>query len=165
MFEFLSSISIGLTAVILFIGLIGTIIPIFPGVLMIWITVFGYGYLTNFETLSTGGLIWISLITLITGTADLWIPYLGAKTGGASKEGLLYGAGGAILGTFLLPLLGTIIGYVAGIFYGEYRKHGDWEAAKKAGIGGVAGWGIATAVQFIGGILICLSFFWQVFTN
>ncbi|KAA3657097.1 MAG: DUF456 domain-containing protein [Chloroflexi bacterium] len=159
MIELLQSIAFALTVVFLFIGIIGTIVPLIPGVFIIWLAVIGYGLLTGFDTLSGGRIIWITLIALITGTADYWMSYLGAKKGGASKEALLYGAGGAILGTFILPLLGTIIGYAAGLLYGEYKKHGDWETAKKAGMGGIAGWGIATAIQFVGGLLMCMIFF------
>ena len=164
MIEFLQSAAFGLTAVFLFIGIVGTIVPLIPGVLIIWLAILGHGILTGFNAISTGSLIWISLIALVTGTSDYWMSYLGAKKGGASKEALLYGAGGAILGTFLLPLLGTIVGYAAGLLYGEYRKHGDWETAKKAGMGGIAGWGIATAIQFVGGVLMCIFFFVNYFT-
>ncbi len=165
MIELLQSVAFGLAVVFLFIGIIGTIVPLIPGVFIIWLTVLGYGLLTEFNSLSTGSIIWITLIALFTGTSDYWMSYIGAKKGGASKEALLYGAGGAILGTFLLPLLGTIIGYAAGIFYGEYKKHGDWETAKKAGLGGIAGWGIATAIQFVGGLLMCILFFVGYFTS
>ena len=165
MFEFLQSFAFGITIVFLTIGIIGTIVPLIPGVFIIWLAIFGHAILTGFEFISTGSLLWISLIALVTGTSDIWMSYLGAKKGGASKEALLYGTGGAILGTFLLPLLGTIVGYAAGLLYGEYKKHGDWETAKKAGLGGIAGWGIATAVQFIGGILMSSIFFVSYFTT
>ncbi|MCP5101085.1 MAG: DUF456 domain-containing protein [Chloroflexi bacterium] len=163
MIELLRSMSFGLTVVALLLGLAGTIVPLIPGVLIMWLTVFGHALLTEFEHISAGALFWITLIALVTGTADYWMSFLGAKKMGASKEALLYGAGGAIIGTFLFPLVGTIVGYAAGLLYGEYRKHGDWEIAKKSGLGGIAGWGIATAVQFVGGMLIGIIFFVQYF--
>ena len=163
MIELLRSLSFGLTVIFLIIGLIGTIVPLIPGVLIMWLTVFGYALLTGFETISFGSLFWITLIAIVTGTADYWMSFLGAKKMGASKEALLYGAGGAIVGTFLFPLVGTIIGYAAGLLYGEYRKYGDWEIAKKSGLGGIAGWGIATVIQFFGGLLIGIIFFVQYF--
>ncbi|MCA9922229.1 MAG: DUF456 domain-containing protein [Anaerolineales bacterium] len=165
MLELLQSFAFGLTVIFLIIGIIGTIVPLIPGIFIIWLAVLAHGLLTGFSFISTGSFLWISLIALVTGTSDIWMSYLGAKKGGASKEALLYGTGGAILGTFLLPLLGTIVGYAAGLLYGEYKKHGDWETAKKAGMGGIAGWGIATAVQFVGGILMNIIFFANYFTT
>lgn len=162
MIEFLRTIALSLSVIFALIGLVGTIIPLLPGVLLVWLAVFGYWALTGFEALSDGSFVVISLIALVTGTADYWMAYLGAKTGGASREGLLWGIAGAVVGTILLPLLGTVIGYAAGVLYGEYQKWGDWDAAKKASIGGLAGWGIATAVQFIGGLFMLTIFFWQI---
>jgi uncharacterized protein YqgC (DUF456 family) len=91
---------------------------------------------------------------------------VGAKVSGSSRRALVFGALGALAGTFLLPipLLGTIIGYAGGILLGEYHKHRDWDRAFRAGVGGVAGWGIATVLQLGGGLLILLIFVWQVLT-
>ena len=75
---------------------------------------------------------------------------------------MLIGMVGALVGSFILPIIGTIAGYIGGLLLGEYWQHGDWEIAKKAGIGGLAGWGIATIIQFIGGIFIFVIFLWQV---
>ena len=98
----------------------------------------------------------------MTGTSDLWLTLFGAKKGGASVKSMLIGTMGAIAGSFVFPLVGTIAGYIAGLLLGEYWQHGDWELAKKAGLGGLAGWGIATIIQFIGGIFIFVIFLWQV---
>ena len=86
------------------------------------------------------------------------MPLLGAKTVGASLRAMVYGTIGAIIGTFIAPLLGTLIGYAGGILLGEYQVRGDWQEALKASLGGLAGWGLATAVQLGGGILILIIF-------
>lgn len=154
MLEFLQSIALGVTIIFIIIGLIGAIVPLLPGIFLVWLAIVGYWAITGFNALSTGSVAVITLIALAAGSADLWLTWVGSKKGGAGKEAVLYGIGGAILGTFLLPLLGTIIGYIAGLLYGEYRKHGDWDLALKAGMGGLAGWGVATAVQFISSLII-----------
>jgi uncharacterized protein YqgC (DUF456 family) len=59
-------------------------------------------------------------------------------------------------------LFGGIIGYALGILIGQYQKHRDWNLALKASFGGIVGWGIATIVQFAGGILMIVIFIWQV---
>ena len=74
------------------------------------------------------------------------------------KRLAVYGTIGAIIGTFIAPLLGTLIGYAGGILLGEYQVRGDWQEALKASLGGLAGWGLATAVQLGGGILILIIF-------
>lgn len=156
------ALSVGVVVVILLFGLVGTLIPIIPGVLLMWLTVFIYAWADGFTAVSTASFVIITLIALFTGTADIWLTLVGAKKGGASLKSMLIGTLGAIVGSFILPILGTIAGYIAGVLLGEYWQHGDWEIAKKAGLGGLAGWGIATVIQFIGGIFILIIFLWQV---
>ena len=116
----------------------------------------------GFTAVSTTAIIIISFIALITGTSDIWLTLFGAKKGGASVKSMLIGTAGAIVGSFVFPLVGTIAGYIAGLLLGEYWQHGDWEIAKKVGFGGLAGWGIATVIQFIGGVFIFAIFVAQV---
>ena len=164
MTQLFEAVSVGFVVVILLLSLVGTLIPIIPGVLLMWVTVFLYALVDGFTAVSTASFIVISFIALVTGTSDLWLSLFGAKKGGASVKSMLIGTVGAIAGSFLFPLVGTIAGYVAGLLLGEYWQHGDWEIAKKAGLGGLAGWGVATIIQFIGGIFIFIIFLWQVFT-
>jgi len=156
------ALSVGLVIFLLLLSLIGTLIPIIPGVLLMWLIVFIYAWVDGFTAVSIASIIVISLIALITGTSDIWLTLFGAKKGGASVKSMLIGTVGAIVGSFLFPIVGTIAGYIAGLLLGEYWQHGDWEIAKKAGFGGLAGWGIATVIQFIGGLFIFVIFLWQV---
>ena len=163
MTQLFEALSVGFVVVILLLSLVGTLIPIIPGVLLMWVTVFLYALVDGFTAVSMPAFLLISLIALVTGTSDLWLTLFGAKKGGASVKSMLIGTLGAIAGSFVFPLVGTIAGYVAGLLLGEYWQHGDWEIAKKAGLGGLAGWGVATIIQFIGGIFIFVIFLWQVF--
>ena len=155
-------VSVGFVIFLLLLSLIGTIIPIIPGVLLMWVIVFIYAWVDGFTAVSTASFIIISLIALITGTSDIWLTLFGAKKGGASIKSMLIGTVGAVVGSFIFPIIGTIAGYIAGLLLGEYWQHGDWEIAKKAGIGGLTGWGVATIIQFIGGLFIFVIFLWQV---
>ena len=162
MAQLFEAVSVGFVIFLLLLSLIGTIIPINPGVLLMWVIVFIYAWVDGFTAVSTASFIIISLIALITGTSDIWLTLFGAKKGGASVKSMLIGTVGAVVGSFIFPIIGTIAGYIAGLLLGEYWQHGDWEIAKKAGIGGLTGWGVATIIQFIGGLFIFVIFLWQV---
>ena len=123
-----------------------------------WVAVLIYVLVNGMASLGWLVFIIITLIALATGTADLWMPLLGAKSVGASGRGLVYGMIGAVIGTFIAPLIGTLIGYAGGILLGQYQKSRDWQEALKASLGGLAGWGLATAVQLGGGLLILAIF-------
>ena len=121
--QLFEAVSVGVVIFLLLLSLIGTLIPIIPGVLLMWVIVFVYALVDGFTAVSATAVIVISLIALITGTSDIWLTLVGAKKGGASIKSLLIGTAGAIVGSFLFPVVGTIIGYIAGLFLGEYSSY------------------------------------------
>jgi uncharacterized protein len=162
------SLLFGLAVGFIVLGLIGVVVPILPGILLIWLTILVYAFLTGFQAITPFSFFILSLIALVTGTADIWMSLLGAKTGGASRRSVLYGILGSLVGfvagsIFIIGgLVGAVAGYALGILLGEYQKRRDWNLALKASLGGLAGWGLATMLQLGGGILILLIFVWRV---
>jgi uncharacterized protein len=162
------SLLFGLAVGFIVLGLIGVIVPILPGILLIWLAVLVYAVLTGFQAITPFTFFILSLIALVTGTSDIWMSLLGAKKGGASRRSVLYGVLGSFIGfiagsIFIIGgLFGAVAGYILGILLGEYQKHRDWNLALKAGVGGLAGWGLATMLQLGGGLLMLLIFVWRV---
>ena len=152
------------------VGLAGIVVPILPGTLLIWLSVLIYAIIDGFEAIGWTSFAVITIIALVTGTADIWLPMLGAKSAGAAKRALIFGFAGGVVGFFLLGafipilgnLLGGVLGYATGVLLGQYHKYRDWNLALRAGLGTLAGWGIGTAIQLGGGLLIVLIFIWQV---
>lgn len=159
------SLTFGAAVFLMIVGLVGILIPIVPGMILIWLTVLFYAVVersNGFAAIDPLSFIVLTLIAVVGGLADLWLPLLGARVTGSSRRSVLFGFLGGIIGTFFFPLLGTIAGYAAGVLLGEYHKRRDWDQALRAGFKGLAGWGIATAVQLGGGLIILLIFIWQV---
>ncbi len=152
------SLSFGLAVAFMAVGVVGILIPLVPGMLLTWLAALLYVIINGFDTLSIFGFIIITIIAAVTGSSDLWMPLLGAKKTGASGRSLVFGTIGGIAGTFVFPVVGTVIGYAGAILVSEYLTHRDWQIALKAALGGAAGWGLATAVQLGGAILIILIF-------
>ncbi len=153
--------SLGTVVVVLafIVGLIGALLPIIPGVIIIWFaSLFYAAVLVGFGVFSPWVFVLITLIAMVAGTSDIWLAALGAKTTGASWRTLLVGLLGAVAGTFLLPIpiFGTIIGYAAGIILAEYMRFKEWRPAIRVALGGVVGWGISSVVELVGGLAIIL---------
>ena len=147
------------------IGLLGAVVPIIPGNLIVWAAVLFYAWpVDGFATFSPWMFALITLISILGGTADLWLPLLGARSTGASWKTLAVGLLGAVLGTFLLPfpIFGTVLGYGAGILLAEYLRWRAWRPALKATFGGVIGWGLSAAVELVSSVITILLFFTQV---
>jgi uncharacterized protein len=154
-------IGIGILLFFMAIGFVGAFIPLLPGVLLVWLAALVYATVTNFAVIGPGLFTSISLIALISGTANIWLSLLGAKAGGAAPSSLIYGFGGAVLGFFFFNLPGAVLGYAAGILVSEYRAHRQWRLALRAGLAGVAGWGISSVVEAGGALVIITIFIWK----
>jgi uncharacterized protein YqgC (DUF456 family) len=158
----LGALGFGLAVAFIFVGIIGVIVPILPGMFLVWLTVLVYAWRTGFEIIGWPTLVIITIIALVAGTSQIWLPLVGAQKQGAAKRALFLGIVGAIIGTFIMPLVGTVIGYALGVFLGEYVKVRDLNLAFRASLGGIAGWGISTVVEISSALLILLIFVVQV---
>lgn len=155
---FLQSILFGLTIVGILIGLIGIWVPILPGSLLIFLSVFGYAYMTQWQDPQLWVTILLLLTVIVTGTSEFWLPYFGAAKASGSKRASIYGIIGGVVGIFFGFIFGSILGYALGVLLGTYQKHRDLNKALRASLVGVAGQGTAMLVQFSGGVVVLYFF-------
>ncbi len=153
----------------MFVGVIGVILPVVPGVGFIWIAVLIYAIAERFAAIDAITFTILTVLGVIGFTADLWMTQVGAKAGGASPLSLLVGfllgvvgalAGAIFLGVGAIP--GAIVGAIAGVIIAEYHRREDWNEALKAGGGWAAGCLLSGGVQFLIAILMIFIFVWQV---
>jgi hypothetical protein len=157
-------ITFWLTLVVMLLGLVLLIVPIFPGITVIWAAALIYGFITGFDTL---GIIVLVLITLgmIAGiSADNVLMGAGARRGGASWLTIIVALIAGIAGTILLPPIGGLIAIPIAIFLLELLRVREWRGAWKATRGLALGWGLSFLVRFgIGLIMIAIWLGWAIY--
>lgn len=153
----------------MFVGIIGVILPVVPGVGFIWIVVLVYAIAEKFAAIDLITFTVLTIMGVIGFTADLWMTQVGAKAGGASPlsllVGFLLGVIGALIGAVFVgvgAIPGAIVGAIAGVIIAEYHRREDWNEAFKAGGGWAAGCLLSGGVQLFIAILMILIFIWQV---
>ncbi len=140
------------TLVIMFFGLLGAVIPFVPGPPLVWVGALYYAWRTDWTEVGWLILTLLLVLAIVGGTADLWMGYLGARTGGASGLATLASLVGGIIGLLVFSLPGAIIGSLGGIVLVEYPRHGDWRRMLRASGGYVVGWLLSSVVE----VIICL---------
>ncbi len=151
----------GLTIFIMLVGLFGLIVPIFPGVVIIWLAALGYGIVTGFGTLGGWMFALITLLMLAGVTVDNLMMGAGARQGGASWTTIGIGLVAGVLGTLFFPPIGGLVAAPLAILILEYRRVGDWNKALAALRGLAVGWGLAFVIRFgIGVVMILLWLVW-----
>ena len=124
-----------LAAVLMVITLIASLVPVLPGPFLLWAISIAYGILTGFQHLTVAAAVAITVLMLIGTLKDFWMPLLGMKTQGASCSTVFGMIVGGLIGTFAIPVpvIGTLIGAVAGAALLELLHLGDTQKALQAG--------------------------------
>lgn len=155
------ALSFWLTLLVMLVGLVLLIIPIFPGITVIWLAALLYGIITGFDTL---GIVIFVLITLgmIAGiSADNFLMGAGARRGGASWLTIGVALIAGIAGTVLFPPIGGLIAIPVSIFLLELVRNREWRGAWRATRGVALGWGLSFLVRFgIGLVMISAWLVW-----
>lgn len=150
-----------LLALVMLVGLLGTVVPIFPGVVIIWLATLVYGLVIGFGTL--GGWLFAGLtVLMIIGTLiDNIMMATGAKRGGASWWAIAAGILAGLVGTWLLPPIGGLVAAPLTLLLIEFLNKRDWQAAYQSTRGLLLGCGWSFIIRFgIGLIMIGLWGLW-----
>ena len=107
-----------LAIIVSLVGVLGTILPVLPGMLLCAISMVTVFFMCP-GTISLWGLLTMLLIFAAVSLLDYFAPILLTKWTGGSKKAVWGVSGGVIAGLFFLPW-GLFIGPLAGAFLGEY---------------------------------------------
>ncbi len=124
-----------ITIILFAVGLIGTVLPVFPGTTIILAGAIIHRIMLGPEkSIGWSSIVVLVLLTLITYALDFLSGYFGAKYFGATKWGMFGAVLGALIGIFF-GIVGLFVGPVIGAIAGEFI------AGKKMIDAGRAGWG------------------------
>jgi len=144
-------------------GIIGSFTPIIPGPLSSWIGILIIHF-TSYIPFSNKLLITTFLIAFIVFLLDIFIPIIGLKKLGGSKNGLIGATIGLILGLFIGGPFGLILGAFLGALSGEFMDKTNFKMALKPALGTFIGLAIGTALKFIISTVFLGIYFYKVYT-
>lgn len=115
-----------IVALLLLVGIFGIVVPILPGTLLIGSTLLVWAILT-------GGAAWgwfaAIVVVLLVGTVVQYaVPGKRLKAAGIPTRTLLLGGVLGVVGFFVVPVVGLVIGFVLGVYLAETARVGREEA-------------------------------------
>lgn len=151
-----------IASVVILIGLIGIIVPILPGTILIGAAIVGWAAFTGGEGAWVAAGIAVTLLA-IGAIVKFAVPHRRLREVGVPTSTVVIGGVLGIVGFFIIPFIGLILGFVGGVWLAEALRLGSGNAwpSTRAAIGAVglsilielAAGLLATAV-FIGGVLM-----------
>jgi uncharacterized protein YqgC (DUF456 family) len=143
---------------IMVVGLIGCVLPVVPGLPIVWLGALYYAWQTGFSQVGILTLALLFVLMLVGATANIWMGSLGARSGGASPWSSLLGLLLGMVGLLVFNLPGMIIGSLLGVAVPELLRHRDWRQTLRASGGYLLAWALASVVEVGIGLLIVLFF-------
>jgi uncharacterized protein YqgC (DUF456 family) len=143
-----------IVGLVMVIGLVGVVVPVLPGLFLVWVAGVAWAWLDG------GGAVRWSIAAaltalLIAGTALKYVlPARSATVAGTPRSTLLLGAVGAVVGFFVLPFLGFVIGGVGVVFLVELSRLGTAVAAWRSTRAVLVGVGIGLLVELSAAVLM-----------
>ena len=137
-----------LLAVVMAVGALGTVVPLLPGLALIWGAGLVYGLVEGFDAV---GAVAFAVMTALAAGATIagWVvPKRRASGAGAGRSSVWLGMAAAVVGFFVVPVIGLALGGVLGIYVGEHLRTGDPGAAWVTTRATITGFGIAALIQF-----------------
>src|SRR4051812_21239389 len=120
--------------VLVVVGILGTVLPLLPGVTLVFAGLFVAAWAEHFTRVGVVGLVAIGLLGVVAFLADFAASILGAKRVGASPLALAGAAVGGVVGIFL-GLPGLLLGPFIGAVGGELLAMKGLKQAGKVGVG------------------------------
>jgi uncharacterized protein len=143
-----------LVGVVMVLGIVGILLPVLPGLLLIWAaglwwTIADGGGATRWTVLA------LLTALLLTGTVVKYVlPARSAAARGAPVSTLVIGALCGIVGFFVIPVVGLLIGGVLGIYLAEYVRLRDAGRAWTSTRAALVAIGIGLLIELTAGVLM-----------
>lgn len=128
-----------LSAILIFLGVAGSVLPFLPGPPLALTGLILYGYSTDFTAVSGKAILIFALLAALSFVFDIFAPGLAAKGRKASKSGAIGAIIGTALGVVFWGPLGAFLGPFVGGFVGEYLKMPDSQRALRTAWGAFLG--------------------------
>jgi uncharacterized protein YqgC (DUF456 family) len=125
-----------ISAVAVVVGIVGVLIPMLPGLLLCWGGVMVWALFGGAGVAGWVVGIAATVVLALGFAAKYLVPGRNLKRAGVSNLTLLLGGVGGIVGFFVIPVVGVVIGFVLGIFLVELARQQDgtraWQSTKHA---------------------------------
>jgi len=143
------------------VGLLGSVVPVFPGLTVIWALVVIYVLVFDLSTAGMWLFVITSVLAIIGWLSDNVLMGGKARYSGASWRSIALAMVAGFVGSLVLTPLGGIPAALLVLFLSEYSIHGDRDEAleitKSMAIG--CGWAVAIRMA-IGFVIIVLWAVW-----
>ena len=169
-FNFFSNPAAQLTILLMGLGLVGSVVPILPGTVLIWLGAFVWALGENFQRINWLTLIVLGILALVATFSEYWLAPITQKQAGFGWKNVVVAIIGGIVGGILLsqvPIIGTLFGAAVGSVVAvsalTFWRRRNLRDALRAGQAYLTGCALSALVEVIAALLMIAIFVWRAF--
>ena len=160
----MSTGGIVLVALVIAVGLVGILVPLLPGSILVFAAIAVWAFLEK-TTLA-----WVTLgIATAILAAALLVKYLWParrmKNADVGTWSLLAGGVLGIVGFFVVPVVGLVLGFVLGVYLAELAGRRDQRLAWASTVHAIKGVALSVGVELVGALLATIVWVAGVFLS
>ena len=129
----LEAVTTGAAALLLVVGVLGTIIPILPGSLLTIGTLLVWAWVLGSTASWTAGLIGIAL-AVVGMSASAILTGRKMRREQIPRGPVIVGVIVGVIGMFIVPVVGLFLGFALGLLLAEYARRKDLSAAWRSSV-------------------------------
>lgn len=143
----MDAFGIALVALAMLAGLIGTLLPVIPGLPVVWGAALVYGLVAGFERTGTVAFTLITVVAALGMVAAFVLPHRRVAASGVPRSTVVAGLVGGIIGFFVIPVIGLPIGAIAAVMAKETARTSDTSAAWATTKNMIVGFGLGVLLE------------------
>lgn len=141
-----------LVAVVIAVGLVGILVPLIPGSILIFGAIAVWAYVEG----TTVAWVTLGLATVVLAAAllvkYLW-PMKRMRRADVRTFSLFTGAVLGVVGFFVIPVVGLVVGFVLGVFLAELTLRGNSRLAWASTVHAIKGVALSVGVELAGALV------------
>jgi uncharacterized protein YqgC (DUF456 family) len=145
-----------LVALAIAVGVIGIVVPLLPGTLLVFAAIAVWAFVEHNIT----GWVTLGVVTVILG-GSLLIKYLWPmrrmRAADVRTSSLLAGSVLGVVGFFVIPVLGLVIGFVGGVYLAELGARHNQRVAWASTVHAIKGVALSMGVELMGAVLATVA--------
>jgi len=151
-----------LVAMAIAVGLAGILVPLLPGTLLVWAAIAVWAYIEH----TTVSWVVLGVATAVLG-AGILVKYLwpARRMRAADVNGRTLAAGAVlgVVGFFVIPVAGLLVGFVLGVYLAELVQRRDQRRAWASTVHAVKGVALSVGVELVAALIAAAAWVVGVF--
>jgi uncharacterized protein YqgC (DUF456 family) len=156
-----------LVALAIAVGIIGIIVPLLPGILLVYAAILVWAVVESSEH-SVAAWVTLGVVTVLIAATTLikymW-PMKRMRAADVGTMTLLSGAVLGIIGFFVIPVVGLVIGFVLGVYLAELANRRDQQVAWTSTKHALKGVALSVGVELAGALLATVAWAFGVYVT